>query len=222
MPNLTPPRLNTQGPIEEFLRQVYKWSLTVLDGAVELIADVQAELDSLSTIVSGLQTDILLHEFRLDFDDAMLADHETRLDALEADESANKTTVYHGGVTATGGTANASYYHAPTTMPASPSNGVIEPGQIYWGRDGTLKNLRWRLVNTPVANANTYDVIININGSDTTLKITGIQSSDTAQKSDITHSVSISKGDLLTLRTTIGTSGTQTNSARWSFDFEEP
>ncbi len=214
---LKPPRLNTQGPVEDFLRQVYRWSLDV-DSEIETIGDV--DLSDIEADIADLQADVAVHETRLDDLEADVADHETRIDALEAADEDYRVTTYGGCVINPNSTSGATYYHRPIGENASTT--TLTRGQMVWGRTGTIKNFRIRNLVTS-GDVDTKDWAVNINGSDTALVITGVAGNDTAQKRDTTNSASINAEDLLTIRGTnqVSAGAVVASDTCWTFDFVE-
>ena len=216
---LKPFRGNTQGPIEEFLRQVYRWSLTIGSSVVDSVARAaaaaaQASADAAQADVDAAEADIINLQ-------ADVADHETRIDALEADEVAFKTTTYEGTVSNPNQASGATSYHRPIGEVTSTL--TLTRGQVGWGRTGTIKNFRVRNI-VATGDTETKTWTVNINGSDTALTVGPIAGTDTAWHRDTSNSASITAEDLLTIKAVNQVSGTGVvhSDSCWTFDFEEP
>jgi flagellin-like hook-associated protein FlgL len=229
---LKPFRGNTLGPVEEFLREVYKWSLTIPGLIADAVADIDlsdieadivaldARVDTAETDIANLETDVAAHETRLDDAEADIADHETRIDALEADEAAFKTTTYSGGYIFSSTITVTSYAPANVHRPAAAPITAIAQAQLGIGRNGTLKNLRARVL-TATADADTFTVGINVNGSTTALVTPTTQGTSTAWVANTGTNLAVSQGDLFCIEIT-PVSGQQSGfTLLWTYDFED-
>lgn len=287
--SLKPPRLNTQGPVEDFLRQVYRWSLEV-DSEIETLEDgagvaahasthihdgtdeidgdkldvnfspsnytpatvgglttsteeLTSHLKGIDTRLGGspathASTHIRSGSDELDGDlvdidlvptnytrttdgTATNAEHlRAHLNGIDAALLLAKTTMYTGRLTGGGNTANAAFYMTPVGETASTTT-TITDAQMAWGRAGTIKNFRAKHL-TSSGDADTWDLTVNINGSDTTLTLTGMSGTNTAWFRDTTHTVSIAVEDLIVIKKQNGVNQVLTGDLVYCFDFVEP
>lgn len=181
-----------------------------------------AEHKTLEQRLDAIVEDIDLSaiEGRLDDAEADIATHETRLDDLEAGEASFKTTGYSQAYTSVGATAATTFYWRPFGDAATVPGTVLATGQIVWGRQGTIKNLRFNNTN-PTGDADTFTLSLNVNGSDTALTIPNLSGSTSTLQSDTTHSVSVAVGDLVCFSQVNAGAHNVGSQPRLWFDFEE-
>lgn len=154
--------------------------------------------------------------------DSRVSSLETDVGVLQADAASAMTTPNSGRFRNLGGGAGVTYYWQPYgffDLNAPPT--TIWEAQFLWPRDGTIKNLRF--VNTnPIADTDQFTLTLNINGVDKTLTLSGLSPNTSVMQSDTTHSVAVSKGDLVCFVQVNGGAGLNPGSGpAWCFDFVE-
>ncbi len=246
MASLKPFKGNTQGPVEEFLRQVYKWGLGVAEDLVSLAADVASAAAAASAAQSTANSHASRHIHggadvidgdRLDVDyvptnytrnpgsngtvdNDELTSHLEGIDDALASMTGARTTTYSGKLLSVGAGGTANHYWHPYGQTGNTPVTALVQAQVLWGRAGTIKNLRFTNMD-PLASGGSFSLTLNINGSDTALTITGLSTNSTGQR-DVTNSVSVSAEDKVCFHQANDGGGLNTGSdPSWSFDFVE-
>lgn len=199
-----------------------KWVDRQLTEALGEHSSLSAAIAANVTDTSAIEADIDALETAVDALETTSADHESRIDDLEADEASNKTVGYAGQYRNLGGGAGVTYYWQPYGFKDlnSPPTTIWE-AQFLWPRAGTIKNLRF--VNTnPIADTDQFTLTLNVNGVDTALTKSGLSANTSTIQSDTTHSVSVAVGDLVCFVQVTGAAGINPGSGpTWCFDFVE-
>lgn len=193
-------------PYGEFLDWLDRQFTEVLSSSY---ASLKARLDAIAD-----EIDLTSIEADIDALDTTAADHETRIDALEADEGANKTSTIWFRADSLGASASTAYY---LRYEAVPDTGITNAQRIA-PANGFFENLCFRMITT-TADADTFSMTLNINGSDTALTIGGLACNDGTLHSDISHSVSVSKGDYWCVKQLNGAGAITSNDWDASVDF---
>jgi hypothetical protein len=113
-----------------------------------------------------------------------------------------------------------SYAPANDHRPAAAPITAIAQAQVGIGRAGTIRNLRARVL-TATADADTFTVALNVNGTTTALVTPTTQGTSTAWVANTSDDVSVSVGDLYCIEIT-PVSGQQSGfTLLWTYDFED-
>lgn len=131
-----------------------------------------------------------------------------------------KTVTYYGRQNNATGTASATIYLCPTGAEALTGTTTIADSQVLWGRAGTIKNFRARQL-TSSGDADTYDLFINVNGSNTSITLTGIAGNNTSIFRDTTHTATVAVEDLVVIAKVNGGAAVLSADLVWCFDFVE-
>jgi hypothetical protein len=127
-----------------------------------------------------------------------------------------RTTHCHGRVSIA--TANSPQYFYPEGRRDQDTfTLVIQDHQARWAA-GIITNFTITIL-TASADADTADWALNLNGSDTTLKISAIPGNATGTYGPDTSQVTTADGDLLCVTRTNTAGGTSFQDLAWSFDF---
>lgn len=165
-----------------------------------------ADLTAINAAITALQTSV--------------ADHETRIDDLEAADTAFRTTPFSGGYILTATIVATNYYPPIGLRPSNLPNSTLNVAQLAIGRDGTFKNLRARVL-TATADTDTFTIGINVNGSSTALVTPTTTGTSTAWVEDTTTNLTVSKGDLYCIEIKIVSGNQSQHTLLWTYDFVE-
>jgi hypothetical protein len=210
LPLLKPPKTSTSDRQGEYNREVYK-ALLALEARIAAFSGLdELTIATMLADIAALQTADAAFA-------AGLADHESRIDALEAAPATSGPSVIAWRASSLPD-ANSTLFMTPWLLSGTVVLSVEDDAQVLWPLDGTFSRLLTAQSNT-TASPNATTFTLRINGVSTALTVALPHSAGSA--SNTSDTVAVSAGDLVSLRVDTTSNGAFGNNldilASWVF-----